>query len=237
LDGAGQEKDSWIGIGTISGSVSAGEITELEFQVSALGLEAGDYFANILVASNDPVTPLVTIPVSLTVIDGCPLPPPTNLAAEEIEPFTVFLTWDEPEDDFLFYNVYRDATMLATELQISQYIDENVPAGNPEYVVSAVYDECEAFSDTLSDFIVTSIKSLSSQEIKLYPNPATDILNIESICSILKIEISNNLGQVVYHKITDTKTIQINTSLFSKGIYFVEIETSEGVVIEKLVIE
>jgi len=230
-------KDSWILIGTPSGSVGAGEIAELQFQVSALGLEAGEYFANILVASNDPVTPLVTIPVSLTVIDGCPLPPPTNLTAEEIEPFTVFLTWDGPEYEFLFYNVYRDTSMVATELLLTQFIDENVPAGNPEYVVSAVYDECEAFSDTLSNFMVTSVNELTSPAITLYPNPATDILNIGSTLSILKIEISNNLGQIVYQKITDDKAIQINTSSFSKGIYLVEIETSEGRAIKKLVIE
>ena len=237
LNEAGLEKDSWIGIVTMSGTVEAGEIAELQFLVSALGLEAGDYFANILVASNDPVTPLVTIPVTLTVIDGCPLPPPTNLAAEEIEPFTVFLTWDEPEDEFLFYNVYRDASMIATELLQTQYIDYNVPAGSPKYVVSAVYEECEAFSDTLTNFMVTSVNEITSPPIVLYPNPTTDILNIESTCNILKIEISNNLGQAVYQKITDVKSIQINTSFFSNGIYFVQIETSVMTVIEKLVIE
>ena len=85
--------------------------------------------------------------------------------------------------------------------------------------------------------MVTSVNELTSPAITLYPNPATDILNIGSTLSILKIEISNNLGQIVYQKITDDKAIQINTSSFSKGIYLVEIETSEGRAIKKLVIE
>ncbi len=237
LDETGPAKGFWLGNETISGSVCAGETIEIDFPVYAIGLEPGTYYANFLIASNDPVTPLVTVPVTLTVSDECPLPPPTSLVAEEIEPLTVFLTWDEPADEFLFYNIYRDSATIARNVMLPQYIDYNVPIGNPEYVVSAVYEECESFSDTLFNFIVTSIAEQAIKTTVLYPNPVTDLVNIRSSHRILKIEILDNPGQSVLSNTVNNNSIQINTSSFAKGIYFVQIETTEGTAIEKLVID
>jgi hypothetical protein len=57
----------WLSVAPANGSVAGGGSTDATVSVDASGLAAGDYSANVCVASNDPVTPLVTVPVALTV--------------------------------------------------------------------------------------------------------------------------------------------------------------------------
>jgi hypothetical protein len=57
----------WLSVSPASGSVAGGSSTDATVTVDASGLAAGDYSANLCVASNDPVMPMVTVPVSVTV--------------------------------------------------------------------------------------------------------------------------------------------------------------------------
>jgi len=86
------------------------------------------------------------------------------------------------------------------------------------------------------------IKDSKNQEtrLKVYPNPATDMLNVE--ISLLKetqatITIENMLGQVVYSKQTTQQLNQFNISTFVSGVYFVKVNTRNGIVVEKIIIE
>jgi len=67
--------------------------------------------------------------------------------------------------------------------------------------------------------------------IKVYPNPATDqlnvILNFSGYSTSPKIRIFNDLGQLIYStemKGGTQQQIQVNTSSWAKSIYFVEVE-------------
>nr|NQU89662.1 T9SS type A sorting domain-containing protein [Bacteroidota bacterium] len=73
--------------------------------------------------------------------------------------------------------------------------------------------------------------------VAIYPNPATNEVNVEVIGSLQQVKIMNNLGQVVFNEITEGQSLKINTSDFLKGIYFIEIHTVEGLNTEKLVIK
>jgi Zn-dependent metalloprotease len=58
---------SWLSADTISGIVPAGSSTDIEVTFDATGLDGGDYDANIVINSNDPEDPEVTVPVNLQV--------------------------------------------------------------------------------------------------------------------------------------------------------------------------
>ncbi len=67
--------------------------------------------------------------------------------------------------------------------------------------------------------------SVAFQNISLYPNPATDVINI-SVGSELPdaYVIYNSLGQTVAQsKISGEANLAINTSAYSNGIYFVKV--------------
>ena len=67
----------------------------------------------------------------------------------------------------------------------------------------------------------------SDKAVSLFPVPAENELNIQfpTNFSLYKVEIYNNLGQLIA---TDNKNI-INISQLSSGVHFLKIETSEGV--------
>ena len=70
------------------------------------------------------------------------------------------------------------------------------------------------------------------KEITLYPNPATNLLYIQSNTSeILKVDIYNTLGSLVK---TTYKSAPINIESLSKGVYLTKITTDKGVVMKRL---
>nr|NQU93516.1 T9SS type A sorting domain-containing protein [Bacteroidota bacterium] len=234
--------DTWLTADPVSGSIASGNSVTAHIMADATGMEGGSYFADIIITSNDPINPLVYCHVTLLVNGDCPLPPPTNLDGVELEPNTVFLIWDEPEwqdapNDFLYYNVYRDSLMVGTGIIPTTFTDTAVPPGYPSYVVSAFYEECEAFSDTLENLIVTKIPETAASGLSLYPNPANDFMFIKSTYPILEIGIMDNSGQRIYNRHCCNESIVINTSSFHKGIYFFRIESETETIIKKVLIE
>ncbi|HEU4662511.1 MAG TPA: proprotein convertase P-domain-containing protein, partial [Dokdonella sp.] len=57
----------WLSEAPAGGSVAAGANSDVTVTADAASLAEGTYTANVCVGSNDPVTPLVTVPVTLTV--------------------------------------------------------------------------------------------------------------------------------------------------------------------------
>ena len=72
------------------------------------------------------------------------------------------------------------------------------------------------------------------KQVTIYPNPATDELNIQlpTDFSINQVVIRNSLAQIVLIG----KENKVNTSILSSGVYFVEIETDKGIFFKKVII-
>jgi len=83
--------------------------------------------------------------------------------------------------------------------------------------------------------ILTGIDEESQLQIMVFPNPASNVINVDGE-DMKKIIIMNNQGQVVYQNYTPLISNSISIGDLTSGIYFVQIETSKGLKIEKLVI-
>jgi hypothetical protein len=83
---------------------------------------------------------------------------------------------------------------------------------------------------------ITGIEQVQIEELSIYPNPATDEVNITVTSTLKQVRIINNLGQAVYEQPGYDQTMKINTNNMQRGIYFVEIYTEDSKFIEKLVI-
>ncbi|TDP58690.1 T9SS-dependent choice-of-anchor J family protein [Flavobacterium dankookense] len=84
--------------------------------------------------------------------------------------------------------------------------------------------------------------SFSKQNILIYPNPATSNVNIELNSSdenIHSIQVVDMLGKIVLNQQNITSNnITINTSLLSKGIYLIKINSeNNNYLVEKLIIK
>ena len=75
------------------------------------------------------------------------------------------------------------------------------------------------------------------QNVKLYPNPANDKLNVKlNLQSKGLIQLYNQFGELVWEERINTDTIEINSALFPNGIYLLSIKTEVGISSKKVVI-
>ncbi len=80
-----------------------------------------------------------------------------------------------------------------------------------------------------------SISRTSANELLIYPNPASSQLFI-SHNKNSKIEIINSMGCVVFTHQLIEGSVEINTSNFANGIYFVKLRSAQQELIQKLLI-
>lgn len=91
-------------------------------------------------------------------------------------------------------------------------------------------DEENELNDAGSAYIFTSPNlatnenNLSKSDVKIYPNPAKDFININSEKKINLIEILDQSGK----RISESKESKINVSHLPKGIYILKIKFSNG---------
>ena len=81
------------------------------------------------------------------------------------------------------------------------------------------------------------IPEIGSSSIKVFPNPATNVVNIEFANNISNIRVVNNLGMTVYSEnVLNNKTVILNTSSYSSGNYLICFITKDGKVFTKKVL-
>ena len=73
--------------------------------------------------------------------------------------------------------------------------------------------------------------------VAIYPNPATDVLTINSDSKISSVRVLNYLGQTIDNINTTGMDVTINTSTYEAGIYFIQIKTEQGISTQKIIIE
>jgi len=70
--------------------------------------------------------------------------------------------------------------------------------------------------------------------ISMYPNPASDFVNVEMTEDVKEIQVLNYMGQVVYRtNVEDTPKLQINTAHYSSGSYTVHFITKDNSITSK----
>ena len=72
--------------------------------------------------------------------------------------------------------------------------------------------------------------------VNIYPNPAKNLINIKSSDKIENVKIYNLTGQIVFDKMINDNSVQINTSEYKSGIYFIKIRTKDGLINKKITI-
>lgn len=69
---------------------------------------------------------------------------------------------------------------------------------------------------------VLGTTSFEKSKVKMFPNPATNVLNIQSVETIESIEIITLLGQKVVTKVVNNKQVTLDISSIQAGIYIVK---------------
>lgn len=106
-------------------------------------------------------------------------------------------------------------------------------SGTPLIAQGTVYSDM-----VTAQFEVTSVGINDmdpSADLKVYPNPAGDHFFIEvSALKDYKVTVLNQIGQTVYHSAFTGNKTDIETAQWPDGLYFVRVESPEGISVQKL---
>ncbi len=307
----------WVSINPKQGTVAGGESGTIVVTFDASEVDPGTYNGNIIIASNDPNNPGLTVPVTLQVGDIAILPGDSN-GDGVVDIFDVIATINYliglNPDPFVFENadvngdgvvdifdviatiniiignkslapvnssdaniylnsnnitLQSDGTIVGLQFELTGIENLNFALKGYQFASNVVNGKLigvifsldntplPAGDITLFTFNETSglkwgqviggnvnagnvqINKFQGSEFQLavFPNPAKEVLNVNSNETINFIRLSNQIGQMVEESVIDASNYTINTSNMSKGIYILEVHTQNNVSVQKIVIE
>ena len=143
------------------------------------------------------------------------------------------------------FNIFRsngDELELIGTVESEDYVYEYsfddleaTALGVYSYTVSAVYTlDCEIKSDPAT-CTVTSIGE-SAVRLELFPNPTTGKVTVKAE-GMERIVVINSLGQTLYQADTLVAEMALDLAPYGKGMYFIMIQTNQGVTTQRIVVE
>ncbi len=205
--------------------------TQLDLLVSGFTDLAGDYTGVTRLFKNLSTTANVN-------------PEPPTVLNMEVEGEKLLFSWSGATDDKtpvegLLYEL-RVGTSEGGS-QIAKYV-VNTPSWMlqldemPETIYWAVrsIDPSKLFSDESEEMVefTLSLTDLEQNIISVYPNPATDYLNVTGT-NIEEISIVSTDGKLLLHS-EASNTISVDQ--LQSGVYFVKIKTADKVVSKKIIV-
>ena len=108
-----------------------------------------------------------------------------------------------------------------------------VTAGETYYIVISSWPAPHTIAYTLNITVVNLENSdmASTKGLKLYPNPVTNILNLDTLAVIKNVSIITVNGQRIETKVVNGN--QINVENLQNGFYILEVNVEEGTKIYK----
>ena len=81
------------------------------------------------------------------------------------------------------------------------------------------------------------INELSGNSVSVFPNPVKDVMTVQAAGNIKEIRVYNATGQLVINSTVNAKTITVNTSGLTTGIYNMKAILDNGTINKKIVIQ
>ena len=162
----------------------------------------------------------------------------------------LYLNWDEPEGRTpVAYNIYVDGELIEGNYNLDTFysneeiVESIMPLdyqGHTAEVV-AVYEDGITSVGTiiLIDENWDNVEEFEDAvRFNVYPNPAKDVVKVSTVNSQQStVRIYNILGMLVEEIEINSKETEINVSDYNPGVYFISIETENGDVTKKIVVE
>lgn len=157
---------------------------------------------SLKLSNHNPTTNIEVNAIERNITNATPLP--NQLPSTNPNPGT-WLSFDIPLADFTVAGGGSNARNNIAEFIISTNLG------------TVYYDNAYFHKNT-----ILSSDSFAVSKVKLYPNPTSNVLNIESVGTIQNISIFNVLGQEVMNKLTDEALVSLDVSGLNAGIYVIK---------------
>lgn len=105
------------------------------------------------------------------------------------------------------------------------------PTGDNNLTVLGFRGQCSGEAS----YTLLGINDASAQNsVNLYPNPAHDLVTVAAE-GIRSVQLLNLMGQVITTRRAESSRVSLDLQHLVPGVYFVRVETAEGVVVKKLI--
>lgn len=85
--------------------------------------------------------------------------------------------------------------------------------------------------------IPVGLEELSGENaVSVYPNPASHRVTISSGSTLLKVEVADLSGKMILTQPTNSNDVELMTEQWQRGIYLLRLNTTDGVIHKKLVV-
>jgi hypothetical protein len=134
-------------------------------------------------------------------------------------------------EDISWYEGYIDRAMYCNHL----FVERTDTTALQAFGICPIQAIIDNSSDSLDSGVVSV--ELLEENIEIYPNPAKDVLNINSAFAIKEVEIYDALNRLIEKRKANKRNIQLNIANYKTGSYIVNINTTKGSVKKKLIVE
>jgi hypothetical protein len=120
-----------------------------------------------------------------------------------------------------FATLKYDLTPYAgSEIRISlQHIGKNTyDVGDNAYLDNLAFSPTETLSITENEF----------ENLKYYPNPVENVLNIESNSPISKVEVYNSNGQLLFESKFSKSNVSVDFKKYATGVYLINVTNDDN---------
>ena len=98
------------------------------------------------------------------------------------------------------------------------------------------YNLSQGVFDTVQYVTDVSDISMKNENVLIYPNPTSNVLNIETgIPDICNIKITSINGQLLLNKVMVGPDYELDLSHFKSGIYFITVRSKDFMATRKIV--
>lgn len=125
-----------------------------------------------------------------------------------------------------YMSVYEEPVRLDIEIddQIHPAIRDNV-----EDIIEYIWSELNAFNfsngeSRVFNDVSVSIRDASTEQVKIFPNPADELIYLKGVSDNLNYEIYNCRGKIVMSGLTKNS---INVSALVSGLYFLRLSNDQ----------
>ena len=150
----------------------------------------------------------------------------------------LIVSWEAPQQgEPTGYDIYINDILTAENINTLSHSIDMTESGMMSVEVVARYEDKESVGIIdLIEFEV-SIEENETENIKVYPNPAEDFVELSALSGQLSaVKIYNCLGMMVEKIEVNADEVEIKVTDYKPGVYFITIETNNSSVTKKIIV-
>lgn len=157
------------------------------------------------------------------------------------------MNWSPNQITFLIdgvgYYTYKPSVKNASTwpFDLEQFLLLNVAMGGIGGTIDPNFTQSPMVIDYVKVYqnadILSTKRFTGNTEVRMYPNPTINFVNISSDVAIEAIEMYNVLGKKVHQVKTNSNTLNLDVSTFAKGLYILKFNVNNETVIKKLIVK